>query len=111
MISDPMWKQSILDAVPIEDECYGGYRMLLVASDKPVGVFIYPFRMFFFPNDGDEPVLALSLELGNFYGTCALGVHDSEKHYNYGSANPNMSIDEFKVWALETVKKHLNLSK
>ena len=80
--------------------------MLLVASDKSVGVFIYPFRMFFFSNNENEPIIALNLELGD-WGTCALGVHDSETHYNYGSANSNMSIDEFKLWALETVKKHL----
>jgi len=80
--------------------------MLLVASDKSVGVFIYPFRMFFFSNNEIEPIIALNLELG-YWGTCALGVHASEKHYNYGSADPNMSIDEFKLWALKTVKKHL----
>lgn len=51
MISDPFWKQSLLEAVPIEDGCYGSYKMLLVASDKPVGTLIYPFRMFFSQND------------------------------------------------------------
>ena len=82
--------------------------MILMASDKPFGIFIYPFRMFFFSNDKDEPVLALNLELGSFE-TCALGIHDAERHIHCGPATPNMSIDEFKLWALETAKKHLDL--
>ena len=114
MISDPLWYEYFVLAEHIESECYGTHDMFLTALDRPLGGFIYPFRMFFFLTADDYPfcgdiVLALNLELGEF-GTCSLGAHDSEKHYNYGPTNPNMSIDEFKVWALETVKKHLDLS-
>lgn len=88
--------------------------MSLMRSDKPFGVFIFPLRMFFYLNDNDfppkgEPDLSLNLELGKL-GTCSLGVHDSEGHHNYGPTSPNMAINEFKIWALETAEKYLELS-
>ena len=113
MISDPLWFEYLALSECIDSEWYGDHNIRLMSSDKPFGVFIYPFRMFIYLNDNGfppkaEPDLSLNLELGEF-GTCSLGGHDSEGHNNYGPASPNMSIDEFKVWAFETAKRYLTL--
>jgi hypothetical protein len=107
MISDPVWQQYLAMSKTVESGQYGNYKMLLLASDEAIGIFTYPFRMFFF--NGDEAVLALNLEVGAL-GTCSLGVHDSEAHRNFGSGNPEMPMDEFKLWALETASKFLDLT-
>jgi len=109
MFSDRMWEQSLREATVIEELHFTDHLRVLVTSDKPVGHFIYPFRMFFFRKNQKEPILALNLEFSGGK-SCFLGVHDSEAHYNYGKTDPNMSIEDFKGWALRTASQYLSSS-
>jgi len=109
MFSDRMWEQSLREATVIEELHFPDHLRVLVTSDKPVGHFIYPFRMFFFRINQKEPILALNLEFSGGE-RCFLGVHDSEAHYNYGKTVPNMSVEDFKDWALRTVSQYLSSS-
>ena len=81
--------------------------MILISVPVPTGVFHYPYRMFFFPMDIDTPILVLSLEIGTLFNTCALGGHTPTRHENYGSADPNMSLEDFRTWALSMAEKKL----
>lgn len=108
MISDPRWEESYIKGKIIEEGVFGDYRMVLMKIDEPIGVFYYPYRMFFFKNSEYTPILILSLEIGRIYGTCALGAHDETMHRNFGDADENMSVEEFREWALTIARKELS---
>ena len=107
MISDPMWKESFLKGQVVEKGLFGEYLALLVKFEEPVGLFLYPYRMFFFKKNELEPTLILNLEVGLMFGTCALGAHTEEYHENLGTADSNMTLEDFKEWAISTAEKKL----
>jgi len=106
MISDPMWKESFLNGEIIEESNYGYYKTILVKSNCPTGHLYYPLRIFFFENE-NEPSFAVNLENSGFSEELVLGVHGYIKHYNYGTVDTNISVDEFKSKALSLAEKHI----
>jgi len=108
MISDPRWAESLAKGRLIEESAFNEYWMLLMQIDEPIGVFDYPYRMFFFKEGNSIPVLILSLEIGRLFGTCALGAHNESAHKNFGEADKNMTLEEFKNWALSVAPKELS---
>lgn len=107
MISDPRWEESFIKGQVVEDGTFHEYRMVLLKIDEPIGIFDYPYRMFFFKEGENTPILILSLEFGRMFGTCALGAHNESMHKNFGSADVNMPLDEFKSWALSIAPNEL----
>ena len=107
MISDPRWEESYIKGQVIEDEIFKEYRRVLMKIGEPIGIFDYPYRMFFFKEGKTTPILILSLEIGKMFGTCALGAHNESIHKNFGEANPKMTLEEFKKWALSVAQDEL----
>jgi len=107
MISDPMWEDSFVKGQIIEDSTFNKYRTILMQINEPIGIFSYPYRMFFFKENEIVPTLILSLEIGMMFGTCALGGHNISEHITYGNADTNMTIEDFKKWALSVAQSEL----
>jgi len=108
MIRDPVWRQSLEYGELVEKFEIGNYEMFLMNISCFVGLIYYQYRMFFFSLDAREPVLALNLEISDTRRErCFLGAHTSEGHINYGPADPDMTIEEFRSWALRIAEKHL----
>ena len=109
MISDPRWIESYLKSQEIEKGDFDKYNMVFIKTTESIGHFKYPYRMFFFKHNETIPKLILSLEIGQLFGTCALGEHTETSHINFGKADPNMKMEDFRDWALSTASDHLLL--
>lgn len=107
MISDPRWEESFVKGQVIEDGTFNEYRIILMQIDEAIGIFDYPYRMFFFKEGETIPILILSLEVGRMFGTCALGAHNESMHKKFGDANVDMTLEEFKSWALSIAPNEL----
>jgi hypothetical protein len=106
MVCDPFWQKSFETGEIIEEVILRGHRAVLIKGSSSIEAFIYPFRMFIFHQESNVPCLILSLEIGLRFGTCALGAHTQTEHINYGPAEPNMSLGDFKSWALSTAENY-----
>ena len=104
MVYDIHWQESFRAGEIIEEIICKGYKATLVKEASAQAKFQYPYRMFFFQQDATAPCLILSLEIGLRFGTCALCAHTQTEHINYGPAEPNMSLNDFKSWALSTAE-------
>jgi len=104
MFDEQHWQESLRSGEIIEEISYKGHKAILVKGASAQAKFQYPFRMFFFQQDVTAPCLILSLELGLRFGTCALGAHTQTEHINFGPAEPDMSLGDFKSWALSTAE-------
>ena len=106
-IADPRWEESFIKGKVIEEGLFGDYKVVFMTISEPIGVFEYPYRMFFFDQHKPTPTLILSLEFGRVFGTCALGAHNESGHMNFGDAEKSMRLEDFKAWALLTAKEIL----
>jgi hypothetical protein len=106
MVCDPFWKESFRAGDMIDECICKGYKAILIKGASSQSNFKYPYRIFFFQKDSSAPFLILSLEIGLRFGTCALGAHTASEHINYGPADPEMSLDDFRSWAMSTVEKN-----
>ena len=106
-MSDPQWEESFVKGQIIDNSTLDEYQTILMQINEPVGIFSYPYRMFFFKENETTPTLILSLEVGIMFGTCALGGHNISGHMNFGNADINMKIEDFKNWALSVAKDEL----
>ena len=100
-IADPQ-VAAFLQAPVVEEGTYGAfYRIVFVDCRQVPGGFIqYGWRAFVLPAAGGEPVLSFNLEASAF-GPSFLGLHDADKHLNYGQTDAHLGFDAFKLKALE----------
>jgi len=106
-MNDPRWEESFTKGKILEEGLFGNYKTVLLTISEPIGIFDYPYRLFFFKENTPTPILILSLEVGRMFGTCALGAHNESAHMNFGDAEINMTAEDFKVWAFSTAQKIL----
>lgn len=67
----------------------------------------YHYRILFFPNESQKPVLSLNLE-SSILGSCCFTEQQGREHFNLGSTDDGLSYDDFKKWALERAGRELN---
>ncbi len=67
----------------------------------------YHYRILFFPNESQKPVLSLNLE-SSILGSYCFTEHHGKDHLNLGHIENDLSYDDFKKWAMERAKRDLN---
>ena len=67
----------------------------------------YFYRLLFFPNASEKPVLSINLE-SSILGTYCFTEHNGRKHINLGHADRELSYEDFRKWALEEAERVLH---
>lgn len=107
---DQTWRKHMEKEEIHEEFALSGYKMVLITVRQQVSFMEYLYRLIVFPEGKNEPVLSLNLEKNPLSRTCCLGAHISNSHDNLGFADENMTIEDFRSWAVGEAKKYLKLS-
>ncbi|WP_281950849.1 hypothetical protein [Nitrosophilus kaiyonis] len=105
--ADPFWTDSFRTGTLVEKGIFKDYDTVLIENNQPIGTFLYPYRLFFFKHGEKIPTLSLNLEIGLMFDTVFLGAFTRNKHFTIKSADPNMSLEDFKKWAYKEAESWL----
>ena len=97
-IRDMSWMKHLFSGRVRERFNYSGYRVVTVELN-PSSHSSYRFRMLFFYESEQKPVLSLNMET-SILGTSCMTEHLADSHTNLGPAEPEMNYDLFKETAL-----------
>ena len=100
--------QQMITAKVREKFTFNDYRAVaLEIPDKTIQRSPYHYRILFFSQDSQKPVLSLNLE-SSILGSYCFTEHQGKAHLNLGHTDDYLSYDDFKKWAMERAKKDLN---
>ena len=68
----------------------------------------YRYRMLFFPEASQKPVLSLNLEL-SILGSYCLTEQSGDRHLRFDTVDDVPSYDEFRSWAIDRAAKQLQV--
>jgi hypothetical protein len=107
-IYDFSWMSQMMTAKVREKFTFNDYKAIgLEIPPKPIERSPYHYRILFFSQDSQKPVLSLNLE-SSILGSHCLTEHHGKDHLNLGHTDDDLSYDDFKKWAMERAKKELN---
>lgn len=105
---DRTWEDHIKSGTILSQFKWNQYGATLLKVNKQNSFIHYIYRLLLFPFNESEPLLSFNLEVNPLTNTCCLGVHTPEGHVNHGEANPAMSEQDFRNWAMETLYRYLS---
>ncbi len=107
-IIDFSWMQHMLTGRVREKFSYNEYRAVaLEIPAKPVQRSPFHYRMLFFTESSQKPVLSLNLG-SSILGTYCYTEHAGTDHINLGHSEEDISYEEFRRWALQRAKHDLH---
>ena len=100
--------QQMMTAKVREKFTYHRYRAVaLEIPRRDIRRSPYHYRILFFPDESQKPVLSLNLE-SSILGSYCFTEHNGKNHLNLGQTEEELSYEEFKQWALEQAGKDLH---
>ena len=107
-IIDFSWMQHMLTGRVREKFIYNDYRAVaLEIPPKSVQRSPYHYRILFFADSSQKPVLSLNLE-SSILGTYCYTEHAGSDHINLGQSEEDLSYEDFKQWALQRAEHDLH---
>lgn len=106
IIADSSWKRHMKNYKAVEEFVIRRYKFLLYDIHEQEYLINYRYRLLCFIEGIKEPILALNYEWTR-QGTCCLGASIANGHINLGSASPDISIIEFRKWALQNISDYI----
>ncbi len=107
-ICDFSWMQQMITAKVREKFTFNDYRAVaLEIPPRTIQRSPYHYRILFFSNESQKPVLSINLE-SSILGSFCFTEHQGKEHLNLGHTDEDLSYDEFKKWAMERAKKDLH---
>lgn len=107
-VSDFTWLRDIQIGKIVERFDFGNYRVVALripeTESHPHNQF--HFRILFFPDQEDRPVLTLNLE-SSILGSYCLTEQAGSEHVSLGHADETMTYPEFKRWAMDFAEQQL----
>jgi len=87
---------------------YNEYRAVaLEIPSKSVQRSPYHYRILFFSDSSQKPVLSLNLE-SSILGSYCYTEHTGNNHINLGHSDEDISYEEFKEWAMARAQHDLH---
>ncbi len=75
------------------------FHIVIAKYTRRDGGFLYPWRLLAFDSRSDSFAFSFNLEVTPV--SCCLGTHTAGgTHFNLGSADPDMTFEEFEEWAI-----------
>jgi hypothetical protein len=116
-IVEHTWRNHLATGEILEDDLYGGYRMVGVEIIRQISMVQYKYRLLFFTIGGQVPILSVNLEQNTLFkeiggGAYFLGVHSGTTHYNLGIAfdgRSEITYDEFRKVAWDIASLRIDL--
>ena len=106
-IYDHSWMRQMMSAKVRERFSFDAYRAVaLEINPKSVRKSPFHYRILFFPEKSQKPVLSLNLE-SSILGSYCFTKHRGGEHLSLGQTDDDISYDEFKKWALERAETEL----
>jgi len=100
-LSEYLEEGQIIDRVEITDKIVG---VFMRAKQEEFSMINYLKRLICLDREKGEIVFTVNLEK-SILGTCCIGAHSEDCHYNFGPAKEDMSFEEFKERAMEIARK------
>ena len=91
----------IIEAIDLTEEIKG---IFMRAKGETLPLINYPYRLICVNRQKGKIVFTVNLEISVF-GTCCLGANSKDCHYYLGSADKDMSYEDFKEKAKEIALK------
>lgn len=87
---------------------YNEYRAVAIEiPSKSIQRSAYHYRILFFSDSSQKPVLSLNLE-SSILGSYCYTEHTAGNHINLGQSDEGVSYEEFKEWAMEQAQLDLH---
>ena len=107
-IIDFSWMQHMLTGRVREKFTYNDYRAVaLEIPEKNINRSPYHYRILFFSDASQKPVLSLNLE-SSILGSYCYTEHSGNSHVNLGQSDEGVSYEDFKKWALQRAERDLH---
>ncbi len=107
-ILDSSWMQQMITAKVREKFTYCSYRAVaLEIPPQSLKKSPYHYRILFFTDEFQKPVLSLNLET-TILGSYCFTEHEGRNHLNLGHTDDEVSYEEFRKWAMERAEHNLH---
>ena len=107
-IVDFSWMKQMFTAKVREKFTYNDYKAVgLEIPERTYQKSPYHYRILFFSEESQKPVLSLNLE-SSILGSYCFTEHAGRNHLNLGHTDDELSYEDFKKWAMDRAKQDLN---